>query len=185
MLDIKELITSAMEEGCAVYADETDPSMFNTFFENVESELRNHGWKNCTPCSEIDKEYATEKIFSCKDRFAIISTEKGFGHVPTMAIFKILSTIEYEVFNATRAHHCLALYRWDLTPLKAIEALNKCGWVVMKPGAKIASAYADFNGATFFERGDMFAVTGLQSIPSDTFSTEAAIIINYKNKFDD
>lgn len=214
MATLRELITRAIKEGCATYVDETateeeityarrhnEPSKIDTFFANVERELHNSGWEKCNPSAEMSKAYhhlEDAKFFVYKDRFAILSTMKDFlsaykrgDFLPdTIVCFEILSTIEYEVRKATTGHYGLSIYRWDVTPQKASEALNKCGWVVTKPNVKIASAYANFNGAVFFEKGDMFAVTGLQDVPTHTpsgtyITTEAAIIINYKNKFDD
>jgi len=208
MSTFRDLIIRSMKEGCAIRVHEIatpkeleiaqktkKPSKLELFFNNATQALSNLGWKECEPSAAIKKAYhhlKNARFFRYEDRLALLFTFEDFRTIEsnTVAVFEIVSTIYYEIKKATDEDYGLSLYRWDVTTKKAKEALIKCGWVVTTPNKKIANTYSEVNNAIFFEKGDMFAVTGVQNIPTttlngNTITREALIIINYKKKFND
>lgn len=196
--DIRNCIKNAIMEGSGVKISNLvfNNGRYERSLENnmaidvMEEELVNMGWKEIRPCEMVWHHFCSmdvEKFFDNSNRVATISICNSFELMEKIVVLDILPTIEFMIRKASYSRSEIRITRWDATPDVAGKALIECGWVVTEPSKKIASIYTNLKNAVFFEKGDRFAVTGLQdfyTVYGGKVNSEGTIIINYKNNFD-
>lgn len=202
MATLREIITRSMNEGYEVtlYSTNFDSTMTylgdeNTsegnespsipaFYASVEKELLDLGWEKCDRSDKIYQftHLRDANIYRLGYRYADISTTDEDGwpfdvlETPKKMIAKlyISESFEYGLQVQEERGDGWLLYSCYTDFEEVNEVLLRHGWVVTEPTDKIADEYFYIEGAVFYEKGDFFAVTGIDH-------EQKAFIINNKN----
>ena len=198
-MTLVEAIRHATKEGAGLHIYDGDNCALR--LDEVKKALLKCCWLECTPNEEVAKEFGHIKeasFFVYDDRYAVfgktkIPNPKEPSDLVWAKALIMPETIAYAIKKATEEHYGLSYYSSpaNFSMTKAEEALVKCGWVAFEPSKKVRKAYANIENVSFYERGDMFALTGNQFIPVTDFTgkrykeCKSLLIINYKERFAD